>query len=299
MNAFWIILTGTLVSAICGILGCFLILRKMSMLGDAISHAVLPGIVIAYFIAGERASLPILIGAAALGMLVTIMIEGLQKNGHLQVDASIGVSFTSLFALGIILVSLFAGQIDIDADCVLHGEMAYVPLDTLYLNDVDLGPRPIWILGVSLLVVLFFVWRGYKGLYLTTFDMGYAATLGVSVAFWHYGLMAAVSLSTVVSFESVGAIIVVAFLVVPPATAYLVSDKLTTMIGLTLLAGLTSSVGGYFLARSMDGSIAGAMSVVAGLQFAITLLFTKNKKRLEQKGIVLRNPFRVSSGMAR
>lgn len=295
MNAVWIILTGTLVSAICGVLGCFLILRRMSMLGDAISHAVLPGIVIAYFIAGERASLPILVGAALLGMLVTVMIEWLQKKGRLQMDASIGVSFTSLFAVGIILVSLFAGQIDIDADCVLHGEIAYVPLDTFYFNGMDLGPRPIWILGISLIVISLFVWRGYKGLYLTTFDVGYAATLGVSVAFWHYGLMAAVSLSTVVSFESVGAIIVVAFLTVPPATAYLISKKLSVMIKLTLLAGFTSSFGGYFLAYAIDGSIAGAMSVVAGLQFAITLAFTKSQKRLEQRGIILKSPFKVSS----
>ncbi len=283
MNAFWIILTGILVSSVTGVLGCFLILRKMSMLGDAISHAVLPGIVIAYFIAGERASFAILIGASVLGMLVTLMIEALQKKAKLQLDASIGVSFTSLFAIGIILVSLFAGQIDIDADCVLHGEIAYVPLDLWYVGDTNLGPRAIWILGGSLILIFLFLWRAFKGLYITTFDAAFASSVGISLAFWHYGLMAAVSLSTVVSFESVGAILVVAFLVVPPSAAYLISQNLKQMIIYTLIIGALSSAGGYLIASQIDGSIAGAMSVVAGLQFIIILVYTKLNRGISTK----------------
>ncbi|NRA48492.1 MAG: metal ABC transporter permease, partial [Phaeodactylibacter sp.] len=129
MNAFWIILTGALVATSCGLLGAFLVLRKMAMLGDAISHAVLPGIVIAYLFSGSRETLPMLIGAAGIGVLTTFLVEFLHQKARLQIDASIGITFTWLFAIGIIMISMYVGQVDLDQDCVLYGEIAYVPLD--------------------------------------------------------------------------------------------------------------------------------------------------------------------------
>jgi len=112
----WIILTGMLVAISCGLLGCYLVLRKMAMIGDAISHAVLPGIIIAYMLTGSRDSIAILLGAGLLGVLTTFLIEFFHQKGKLQTDASIGVTFTWLFALGVILVAAFAGQVDIDQD---------------------------------------------------------------------------------------------------------------------------------------------------------------------------------------
>ena len=205
MDAFWIILTGSLVATSCGLLGCYLVLRKMSMVGDAISHAVLPGIVIAYMATGSGASVPVLIGASAMGILATVMIEAMHKKGKLQEDASIGLTFTWLFAIGVILISLFTRNVHLDTDCVLFGEIAYVPLDIIVTSDgVNLGPRNVWILGAVLIIILLMILVGYKGLFLTTFDAGFAASLGFSTVFWHYLLMGAVSLTTVVSFESVG-----------------------------------------------------------------------------------------------
>jgi manganese/zinc/iron transport system permease protein len=272
MEAIWIILTGTLVAVSCGLLGAFLILRKMAMVGDAISHSVLPGIVLAYLVAESRAMAPMLIGAAALGVLTTVIIEWLYRSARLQSDASIGITFTWLFALGIILISAFAGQVDLDQDCVLYGEIAYVPLDLWFLADGrSLGPVAVWMSGGVLLLILLMIGLGYKGLQLTTFDPEFAAALGISTSFWHYLLMSAVSLTTVVSFESVGAILVVAFLIVPPATAYLLTDRLPVMLGLTVLFGLLSAAGGYYLAVWLNGSIAGAMAVVAGLLLALAL----------------------------
>lgn len=275
MEAFWIILTGSLVAITCGLLGCFLILRQMVMVGDAISHAVLPGIVIAFLLSESRETLPMLIGAAALGVVTTLLIELFYRKARLQSDASIGITFTWLFAIGIILISLFAGQVDLDQDCVLYGEIAYVPLDLWITGSgTNLGPRTVWILSGTLLLVLGFITTGYKGLQVTTFDPSYAAAIGISTAFWHYTLMSAVSITTVLSFESVGAILVVAFLVVPPATAYLLTESLPRMLMLTVLLGIASAIGGYYLAASIDGSIAGAMSVVAGLLFLLALLFS-------------------------
>jgi manganese/zinc/iron transport system permease protein len=275
MDTFWIILTGALVASSCGLLGCFLILRKMAMVGDAISHAVLPGIVIAFLLSGSRATIPMVIGAATFGVLTTVLIELLYQKARLQSDASIGITFTWLFAVGIILLSLLAGQVDLDQDCVLYGEIAYVPLDQIILQGGQiLGPRAVWLSGGTFLLILLMITIGYKGLFITTFNSEYAAAIGISVSFWHYLLMSAVSLTTVVSFESVGAILVVAFLIVPPATAYLLTNSLPVMLILTVLLGSLSAGAGYLLASIMDGSIAGAMATCSGFFFLLAFLFS-------------------------
>jgi manganese/zinc/iron transport system permease protein len=271
MDAFWIILTGALVASCCALLGCFLVLRKMTMVGDAISHAVLPGIVIAYVLAQSRASVVLLIGAAVFGIFITLLIETLHKQGKMPMDAAIGLSFTLLFAFGVILISSFTGQVDLDQDCVLYGEIAYVPLD-LGWQDV---PRQIWILSILLIFIILFIQIAYKGLFITTFDETFAASLGISTLFWHYALMSAVSFTTVLSFESVGAILVVAFLVGPASVAYLLTDKLPKMLILAVLAGVLASVGGYFLAVAINGSIAGAMASMIGFEF-ILVFWAKN-----------------------
>jgi len=288
MTAFWIILTGALLAASSGILGSFLILRKMAMIGDAISHAVLPGIALAYLVSGFGSNYFLLIGAAVFGMLATIIIQWLDKKIKMQTDASIGVTFTFLFALGIILISSYASQIDLDQECVLYGEIAYVPLDLIFTNAGDsLGPRQVWILGINLLIVLTVIIVGWRGWKISSFNAEYAESIGIKTSFWNYLLMMLVSLTTVVSFESVGAILVVAFLVIPPATAYLLSTKLKNMVILSVVFGTLSSVLGYFLAWRMDGSIAGAMAVCAGILFLIVLFFRPNDgiiiKSLKQK----------------
>lgn len=283
MDAFWIILTGILVATSCSLLGCFLLLRKAAMIGDAISHAVLPGIVIAYLIAQTRDSFLLLAGAAAFGVLVTVLIETLEKKGKMQIDASIGLSFTWMFALGVILISLYAGKVDLDQDCVLYGEIAYIPLNTWKVGSIDFIPSNVWILSFLLLLVSLFVWIGYKGLFMTTFDEAFAASLGISTLFWHYALMSAVSLTTVLSFESVGAILVIAFLVGPPATAYLLTDKLPVMLALSVALGIIAAILGYYLAVYLDASIAGAMATMIGLEFLFVFLFAPKQGIFRKK----------------
>lgn len=275
MDAIYIISAGSLVAITCGMLGCFLILRKMAMVGDAISHAVLPGIVLAFLISGSRDSIVMLIGAGVIGILTTVLIEFFHKKGNLQTDASIGVTFTWLFALGVILISVYANEVDLDQDCVLHGEIAYVPLD-LWITDsgLILGPRVLYISGFVFVLVLLFILFGYKELYVTTFDPAFATAIGISTVLWHYLLMAAVSLTTVASFESVGAILVVALMIAPPATAYLLTESFPKMLLLTAFLGILISISGYYLAVYLDGSIAGAMSTTAGIFFTLAFLFS-------------------------
>ncbi|MFB9862164.1 metal ABC transporter permease [Rufibacter immobilis] len=275
MDAFWIIFTGALVAICCSLLGCFLILRRMAMVGDAISHAVLPGIVLAFLFSGSREIWTMLIGAAALGVVCTFLIEFLHKKVNVQADASIGVTFTWLFALGIILISVYAGQVDLDQDCVLYGEIAYVPLDIwLTESGMNLGPRTVWIMGGVMLVILLFISLFYKELYLTSFDPAFAAAIGISTTLWYYLLMGAVSLTTVAAFESVGAILVVALMVGPPATAYLLTDNLKKMLVISAILGIVSSAAGFYLALWLNGSVAGAISVVIGVQFTLAFVFS-------------------------
>lgn len=295
MDAFWIIISGALVASCCSLLGCFLLLRKMTMIGDAISHAVLPGIVIAYLVTQSNASIPMLIGAAIVGMLTSVLIESLNKSGKLQMDAAIGVSYTWLFALGIILISAYGGNVDLDQECVLFGDIAYVSFDVWIIEgNQNLGPITVWMLSINLLLILGFIFFGYKGLQITSFDPVFAISLGISTSVWHYALMAMVSLTTVFSFESVGAILVVAFLIGPAAVAYLLTTDLKKMLMIAVVAGILASIGGYYLAVMVDGSIGGAMASFIGIEFVLVFLFSPQSGLLMKKKIVLRDATAIS-----
>ncbi|RNB89286.1 metal ABC transporter permease [Brevibacillus nitrificans] len=273
MNSFWIILTGSLVAASCGFLGCFLILRRMAMLGDAISHAILPGIVLAFLFSGSREILPMLMGAAIIGLITVFIVQMLHQSG-VKSDAAIGVTFTALFSVGVVLVSLYTQQVDLDLDCVLYGEIAYVPWDTWQFGGMDMGPRALWGVGGVFLFSLLIIGLFFKQFKLCAFDPALAAAIGIPVVLFHYLLMTLVSLTTVAAFESVGAILVVAMLVVPSATAYLLTDRLHIMLFISMAVGVLSAILGYFFASWLDSSIAGAMTAVAGLLFFLAFLFS-------------------------
>lgn len=279
MEAFIIILTGSLVAICCSLLGSFLILRKMSMVGDAISHAVLPGIVLAYFAVESSDSIWLIIGAGLLGIFTTFLIEFFHHRGKLQTDASIGVTFTALFAFGVILVTFYAGNSHIDQDCILHGEIAYTPIDLVYTSaGTPIAPKAILSLTVVFILVAIFLGLFYKEMFITTFDPQYSGSIGIHSARWHYALMGLVSLTTVAAFESVGAILVVAFLIVPAASAYLLTNNLRTMLLLSCLFGIISSAIGYLIASNINGSIAGAMVSVSGFIFLGCYLITTLKR---------------------
>jgi len=280
-----IALTAVFTAVSCALLGAFLGLRKMTMVGDAISHAVLPGIAVAYWLSQSRASLWMFLGAAAVGVLATIIIELLRKKLKVQSDASIGMTFTTLFALGVILITFWSDSVDLDQECVLYGEIAYVPFNTWSFGGLNMGPIALWSSGLLLLAVLAYTFIGFKGLKMSSFNEDYAAVLGIGVAAWNLSLMAMVSFATVVSFESVGAILVVALLVVPAATAYLLVEKLhLLLIGAGSIA-LLAALGGYALSRWMDTSIAGTVATLLGVQFLIVLLYHQLIQKRNQHAV--------------
>lgn len=273
MIEFWVVLTGVLVGITCSIAGVFLILRRMSMIADAISHTVLFGIVMAYIVTHTLNGFWMLVGAAIAGILTAYFVQLLHSTG-IQEDAAIGVVFTSLFALGVLLITLFAGDVHLDVEHVLMGEIAFVPWDKWTFFSITM-PKAVWMLLLVLIINVGFLLMFFKEMKIATFDPVYAASIGIPVVFLHYGFMTSISFTTVAAFDSVGAILVVAMLIGPAATAYLISKTIKQMFLYSMLFGVTSSIGGYYLAKFWDTSIAGMMATTVGLLFVITLFSQK------------------------
>lgn len=289
MIEFWVIFTGVLVGVTCGIAGVFLILRRMSMIADAISHTVMFGIVMAYIITQTLNGFWLLIGAAIVGILTAYLVQLLHSSG-IQEDAAIGVVFTSLFAAGVLLVTLFAGDVHLDTEHVLMGEIAFVPWDRWTLLSITM-PKAVWMLLLVLIINITFLLLYFKEMKLTTFDPVYAASIGIPVVFLHYGFMTTISFTTVAAFDSVGAILVVAMLIGPAATSYFISKTIKQMFIYSMLFGASASVIGYYLAKLWDTSIAGMMATTVGVLFVITLvsqkIFERRRKSLVRKLEVL------------
>jgi len=287
MNEFWIILTASIVAINAALLGCFLLLRKMSMVGDAISHAVLPGIVVAYYLSGDKTSILLLIGATLTGVLTSYLITFLSKKARIQGDASIGITYTLLFAVGMIMISTWLkGNVDIDMECVLYGDVALINLDKIIIDgNLYIGPRAFYVEIIAFAIIIVSLLWGYKGFKILSFNEDYAQSLGIRTGRWHYFLMTLVSLTTVVAFEVVGAILVVGFLIVPPATAQLLTNRLPFMLIVAALVGIVSAIGGYYVAVWLNVSITGAMIVVSGLIFSLAFIYVRFRERLGNKSV--------------
>ncbi len=285
----WILATASLVAAATSMVGVFLILRRQALIGDAISHSVLLGIVLAFLLTESR-SLPVmLIGAVIIGLSTAWLSDTLHRYGELQSDASIGIIFTLFFAVGVILVSLYAGQIDLDQECVLYGEIAFVPFDTIYWggveNGTELGPRAFWSIAIVFVIVLISIVVGFKRLETIAFHPTLAVSLGINVVFWHYFLMTLVSMTTVASFDAVGAILVVALLVIPASSAYLLAKSLKSMLWIAFAYSQASVLIGYLVAFSLDSSISASIAVSAGILLFATILVMQIQKLLMSKKI--------------
>jgi manganese/zinc/iron transport system permease protein len=267
-------LIASVVAAACALPGVFLVLRKMAMMSDAISHTVLLGIVLAFFVVSEFGHPLLIIGAAAVGVLTVSLTELLNKTRLVKEDAAIGLVFPALFSIAVILIGVFARNIHLDTHVVFQGELAFAPFDRFVLFGVDLGPRTLVVMGLILLVNFGFIVLFYKELKLATFDPGLAAAIGFSPVLIHYLLMTVVSFTAVGAFDAVGSILVIALMIAPPAAAYLLTDRLPVMLGLSVLIGVVGAISGYWLARFMDTTIAGAMVTMIGLIFGLAFLFS-------------------------
>jgi manganese/zinc/iron transport system permease protein len=265
------------VAVACALVGVFLVLRQMTMMSDAISHSILPGIVVAYFLTHELSSPLLIVAAAATGVLTVSLVELLNRTRLVKEDAAIGIVFPALFSVGVILIARFARGVHLDLDVVLLGELAFVPFHRLSMFGLDLGPKSLWIMAAILLANALFITLFYKELKLATFDAGLAAALGFSPALIHYGLMSLVSVTAVGAFDAVGSILVVALIVAPPAAAYLLTDRLPVMLVLSCALGAATAISGYWLARWVDASIAGSMAAMAGVIFVAAYLIAPER----------------------
>jgi manganese/zinc/iron transport system permease protein len=252
--------------------GTLLVLRRMALVSDAISHAILPGIAVAFFVTHDLNS-PVLVAAAAVtGVLTVALIEAVNRSRLVPEDAAIGLVFPALFAIGVILISRYAGDVHLDTDAVLLGELAFAPFDRLSVAGVDLGPAALWSMGGILVLNLTVVGLGFKELKLATIDSSLAAALGFSPALIHYGLMAVVSMTAVGAFNAVGSILVVALMIAPPATAYLLVDRFAHMLWMSAAVAAAAATLGFGFAYVFDVSIAGSMASACGALFVLAFL---------------------------
>ncbi|MBX3356942.1 MAG: metal ABC transporter permease [Phycisphaeraceae bacterium] len=265
----WVMLTAALCSVACGVIGCFLVLRRLSLLGDAISHAILPGLAVAFILTNSRNVPAMLAGALVVGVATAVLSSALHRWGRVGEDSAMGVVFTTLFAVGVVLITWKAGSVDLDPGCVLYGIIETVATDPHRIAGMP--SMTFWLAAVAAfniaLVAVF-----YKELKVVSFDQYLAATMGISVPLIHYGLMTMVAATSVVSFEAVGSILVVAMLVAPGATAHLLTDRLGRMLVLAAVLGTTAAILGYLLALWTNSSVSGMVSVVAGCQFLLAAL---------------------------
>ncbi|MCE9606347.1 MAG: metal ABC transporter permease [Planctomycetia bacterium] len=267
----WTIGIAAIVNTGCAVLGCFLVLRKLSLLGDAISHAVLPGIVLAFLLAG-RSPMPMLLGAMATGVLTTFLIQTLQRYGGVAEDAGMGIVFTAMFSVGVLLLSNFASQVDLDPSCVLYGQIEYIPLNVETIFGIEV-PKALPIMLSALVAVIAFVTLFWKELKLTSFDPALATAIGINATLIYYLLMGMTAVVSVAAFEAVGALFSVAMLIIPPATAHLLTDKLGRMVWWSAALAISASFFGYLVSKLLNVNAAGMMACVAGGQFAAAVVF--------------------------
>lgn len=267
----------SLVAIACAIPGTFLVLRKMAMISDAISHSILPGIVIGFFITHDLNSPLLILLAALTGIITVVLVEYIQKTGLVKEDTAIGLVFPALFSIGVILIAKNANDVHLDVDAVLLGELAFATFDRLIIGGTDVGPKSLWVVGTILLVTVALLFTFYKELKVSTFDKGLAASLGFSPAIIHYGLMSVSSVTTVGAFDAVGAILVVALMIAPAASAYLITKDLKKMLILAITFGVFSAIFGYWVAHWLDASISGSITTILGLVFLAVYLFAPEK----------------------
>jgi len=267
----------TLVAIACAIPGTFLVLRKMSLISDAISHSILLGIVIGFFIVEDTSSPLLIVLAALAGVVTVVLVEFIQKTGLVKEDTAIGLVFPVLFSIGVILISKNANDVHLDIDSVMVGDLSLAPFDLLQINCqegiadscINLGPKAIWVIGIILVITLTLLIAFFKELKVSTFDAGLAAALGFSPVIMHYGLMTVSSVTIVGAFDAVGPILVVALMIAPAATAYLFTKDLKKMLFLSCFFGVLAAIAGYWLAHFLDASISGSMTTVLAILFLL------------------------------
>jgi manganese/zinc/iron transport system permease protein len=267
-----IMLTGALVGVAGSLVGTFLVLRRSAMLSDAISHSIVLGIVVVWLLTQVQSGPVQILGAALTGLLTVFLTEVVARTRRVKNDAAIGLVFPALFAAGVLLLNLYARDVHIDQHTVLLGEIGFVWLDTVAIAGVEVPNAVVWMSVVTLLDAAF-VLAFFKELKLSVFDPQLAAALGCAPVALFYGLLALTSTTAVAAFDAVGAVLFIAFVIVPPTAAYLLTDRLVPMLVLGGTIAIASSVSGYAVAVWLDVSIGGMMALMTGAFLVLALLF--------------------------
>lgn len=268
---FVIMLTGALVGVAAALVGCFLVLRGNSMLSDAISHTVIFGIVVVWLLTGQISGPVQVVGAALTGVVTVMLIEALTQTRRVRQDAAIGLVFPVLFAVGVLLLNLYARDVHVDEHTVLLGEIGFVWLETTPLGGVEV-PTALLAMGAVTLVNALFVGLLYKELKLATFDPQLARALGFAPALLFYALLLLTSTTAVAAFDAVGVVLFIAFVIVPPSAAYLLTDRLHRMLLYAMAIGMLSSPLGYAVAVALNVSIGGMMALMTGVFLLLAFL---------------------------
>ncbi|MCC5823312.1 MAG: metal ABC transporter permease [Phycisphaerales bacterium] len=284
------LLAATLAACACALVGNYLVLRRQSLMGDAISHAVLPGIAAAFILTASREPIPMLLGAAAAGLVTVALTSLIQSLGKVDRGAAMGVTFTTLFALGVVLIQHIPRTIDLDADCVLHGNLEallWFPPDNITLASLATLPRQVHTLAFVMLGTIAFTAVFYKELRLTSFDPALAGALGFRPGLVNTLLMTLAAAAVVASFEAVGSILVIAMLICPPAAARMLTNRLGTQILLSQAIAIATAVGGYFAATQLPPlfvpdltlNAAGMIATVSGIFVLAAAIVARIKDR--------------------
>lgn len=266
------LIASAMVGITCGMLGTFIVLRNMSLIGDALSHAILPGVVVGFMLVGFSV-LGFFIGSVIAALVAAILMTWIQRNVSTHTDASIGIVFTVMFAIGVIGISHLTRQEGVHLDLK----------DFLVGNILGITDQDLWLTGIVLLFTVASVIAFYRFLFITTFDAVVAQTIGISVSTVHYFMMLLLSFAVVASLRTVGVILVVAMLITPASTAYLLTNKLRQMVWLSGLIGLLSTVVGLLAATIFETTPGPAMTVVATLFYLLAVCFAP------QKGLLMRS----------
>lgn len=275
-SEWWVIVTAVVCAVACALPGCFLVLRRMSMLGDAVSHAILPGLAAAFLFSHSRSLIPMLAGAMVAGVLAAVGAAGVRRLGRLPEDTSLGLVFSVMFALGVILISVAAPRVDLDPGCLLYGLLEFSAWDRVQVAGLELPRTFVW-LSVVLLANVAVIALFYKELKITTFDPALAASIGIAPAIVSALLLTMTTATCVASFEAVGSILVIAMLVTPGVVAGLFSERLSRVLVLAALIAAATAVGGYLLAREFNVTAAGMIATLSGAVFVAGVMLAPRK----------------------
>ena len=261
------LIASVLVGLICGTLGCFIVLRNMALIGDALSHAILPGVVFAFVLVGGYSVLAFFVGSVIAGLIAAVAMTWIQQNSSTKDDAAIGIVFTALFSIGVMGISWISRTQGVHLDLK----------DFLFGNVLGVSNEDLILTGIITLYVIFSIIAFYRYLFISTFQPVIAETMGISVKLIHYFLMLLLSFAVVASLRTVGVILVVAMLITPASTALLISNHLNRVVIIAGLVGMLSAVVGLFLSIAFNTTPGPAMAVVATIFYLMAMLFAPEK----------------------